>query len=76
MSLTVFQRGVLQRIEETGYVPYNVRGSASRRASVNTMVREKWIEREWIREPGGAWYGKYKLTAIGRQKLHQGELPL
>jgi hypothetical protein len=76
MSITKFQLRVLESIELRGKVPGDCKSSAARRASINTMVIEKWIVREWHREPSGAWWASYALTPVGVEILHQPKLAI
>lgn len=63
-KLTKFQRRVLVSIRDTGRLPHDIRIAASRRASINEMVRRHWIER--VDDFGSIPLKRHwRLTAIG-----------
>jgi hypothetical protein len=63
-DLTPFQRRVLESIRDHGRLPPDIRVVASRRASINEMLRRGWFER-W-EFPGRI---EIRLTAKGKALL-------
>lgn len=63
--LTWFQYRVLRTVWDHNQLPRDTRGSASRRGSVNLMLREKLLSYVWVKDTHGP--GEHRRLVVSAE---------